>query len=282
MPNAQEARRTVRAIAFAALALGGATACSPVQFEQASTSIASKGGGTGSCSSRSIPLDLMIVQDSTASMTPTISEVEESMTALVSETSRLASSSRFGLATFQDWPETSGDSSDVPYVLEQPLTSNAALVRASIGTVVADGGGDRPESDLEALYRIATSSEIGWAAGSKRVAVVLTDAPMKNPPAGRGYSRADVKAALVAARIVVIGIAVDSGAVADLTDMAAATGGIASNAIDLDGDGRSDTPGVDLFKGAALVFPFSPSKSGGLHLTLAQTIAAGLTQVACN
>lgn len=296
----------VRAVLVAAVATTS-TSCARVDFSSApaaSVSLAAKGP---QCAQNTTPLDLLIVQDVTGSMGDAISELERNMTGMVSEVSLIAGNAQFGLAVFQDWPSPigGGNATDLPYRLVRPLTASAATVKQDLGLLVAQGGGDGPESALEALYQAATSSAIGWRSGSKRVIVLLTDAPFAPVPVSRGFTRNTVKAALANTGISVIGVSLDDDAQLDLRDFAIATGALAKTDIDVNANGSVDESSGDVLRGQPLVFPFEVgppttppaggvSSMGGGYSTgtgfspgttisgsLARTIAAGLVQVVC-
>jgi serralysin len=77
---------------------------------------------------------------------------------------------QFGLASFKDKPVAYlGTSGDYVYQKEVSLTTNAALIKATVAHFDASGGADEPESQLEALLNTALDNSIGYRAGSKRI-----------------------------------------------------------------------------------------------------------------
>jgi hypothetical protein len=62
-----------------------------------------------------------------------------------------------GVGEFRDFPcEEWGNSGDVPFDLEQRITTDAAAAQTAVGRLSAAGGNDGPESGIESLYQIAT------------------------------------------------------------------------------------------------------------------------------
>lgn len=164
--------------------------------------------------------------------------------------------STFGLTTFVDYPYTpwgSEASGDYPYALDQDLTSDEATWVAAVNAMSIRFGGDNPESQLEALYQMATGAgrtipgsgglgEIApglnpsFRADATKVVALTTDAPMHVagdsnctaptpcPFPYPGPSFADTVTALNDAGIKVIAIKAP-GATTQMDDLAAATGG---------------------------------------------------------
>lgn len=112
----------------------------------------------------------------------------------------------FGVGRFDDYPVCAGGSScygwspDVVFEHLVDLTDNLAAPASAVGTFVASGGGDGPESNTQALWAIATGSSLGsflpsrsgcpagrWGYPCFRpdtipIVVMLTDAPFHEGP----------------------------------------------------------------------------------------------------
>lgn len=77
---------------------------------------------------------------------------------------------RFGIVTFRDHPPQ-----DNTYIIQQyPLNSDVQAVCASLANLVADGGGDGPEAQCDAM---AAASSAGWKSNATKIAFLITDSP---------------------------------------------------------------------------------------------------------
>lgn len=111
--------------------------------------------------------------------------------------------SQLAVATHGDFPiDPYGASSDSPFQLVVPMTSDLARAQAGVDSLRLGDGADQPESQVEALYQIATGEGLGpWippAFGcpsggygypcfrddSLPIVMMFTDAPMHNGPTG--------------------------------------------------------------------------------------------------
>ena len=84
------------------------------------------------------------------------------------------------------------DYTDVPAIVDNPFVSSAAELEGQLDALNADGGGDEPETLLEALYMLANMPATGpdeplrpdaWrnVNAGRRFVIVFTDAPFKEP-----------------------------------------------------------------------------------------------------
>lgn len=240
--------------------------------------------GASCVGGRGKPIDLMFVQDTTGSMGPTIRNVALHLPEIVDQVSALTRDARFGVAEFRDY----GGGGDFPYRLASSLSADPQKTKHAIEALVADGGGDTPESDLEALDQLTADGAIGWKApdAAVRIAILVTDAPFKNEISLLGHDRAQVFQRLVDAKIKVIGLSIaDYGGPSyqDLSETAATTGAVAAQDLDFNGDGMISTYEGEIAAGAPLVFKFSDSGDpiGATARTIADQIVAGVKAVAC-
>jgi hypothetical protein len=105
----------------------------------------------------------------------------------------------------------------LPWIEDNPFVRDAVALKAQLAALRANGGGDEPESLLDALYTIATmeASPKGaqgeeptkWRYRSEaaRVVVVFTDASFKETmsvPAAKGGSLQDVANVVMGNRII--------------------------------------------------------------------------------
>ncbi len=106
---------------------------------------------------------------------------------------------------------------DLNWFVEQPFTSSVDDAVLHIGSLTAEGGGDEPESLLDALHRVCSMSETDDGAplepgkwrfrrAATRVVIVFTDAtfhPTMSYPEGRGGGVSDVRNLVMTKRVLV-------------------------------------------------------------------------------
>jgi hypothetical protein len=105
----------------------------------------------------------------------------------------------------------------LPWIEDHPFVRDAASLKAQLGTLRAAGGGDEPESLLDALYQVATmeampkgsqSEDAGkwrYRSDAARVVIVFTDASFKETmslPEAKGGSLQDVANVVMGNRII--------------------------------------------------------------------------------
>jgi uncharacterized repeat protein (TIGR01451 family) len=178
--------------------------------------------------------DIVFLADTTSSMGGAISNVQAGAGTIMSTVLAAQPTSQFGVAhyTDQDCPNS--------FVLDQALTGNTATVQAALNGLTTPNeacNSDAAEDYINALYQLATSSAVGWRAGSTRIVVLFGDSSSHDP--SEGISLAQAIAALNAASIRVIAVNVpgtsgflfngldNSG---QATAIATATGGVFLNA----------------------------------------------------
>ncbi|XHR80253.1 MAG: VWA domain-containing protein [Gloeotrichia echinulata GP01] len=127
--------------------------------------------------------DIVFLQDLTGSYFDDLPRLKTLLPAVVNRLTNpnlsliFGSNLQFGLRSFKDKPVSPfGGFGDYVYKKEVSLTTNAALVKTAVNGFSASGGGDLPESQLEALLQAALDSTIGYRVGSKRIVVLATDA----------------------------------------------------------------------------------------------------------
>jgi hypothetical protein len=111
----------------------------------------------------------------------------------------------------------SSHSEGIEWFEDKPFVRDTAALKAQLASLKAQGGGDEPESLLDALYKVATmeASQKGaqsedpgkWRYRSEaaRVVVVFTDAPFKETmsiPEAKGGALQDVANVVMANRII--------------------------------------------------------------------------------
>ena len=158
--------------------------------------------------------DIVFLSDSSGSMGPVLANVAtgaKSIMNTVNAAQPPGATAKFAAADYKDGrpgPEPEGCETD-PYAfrLGQPLTTNLAAVETAISAwAPAEGGCDVEESQVNALYTIATNPAVGFRSNSDRIVVWTGDAAGHDPDLGHTLNEAI--AALKAAEIRVIAVPV--------------------------------------------------------------------------
>jgi uncharacterized repeat protein (TIGR01451 family) len=157
--------------------------------------------------------DIVFLSDTTGSMEPTLENVRNNATNIMNSVNSAQPSgavAEFAAADYKDGrPGEEGCPSD-PYAfnLGQALTTSLPAVQSAVNAWKAAGGCDTPESQVNALYEIATDG-VGFRPDSTRVVVWFGDSSGHDPDLGHTLAEAIVK--LKEAHIRVIAIPVNSG-----------------------------------------------------------------------
>ena len=114
--------------------------------------------------------DVVLNVDTTGSMTGEISTLRSSLSSfIVPGVQAVVPDPAFAVTTFQDFPLSpfgSGTSGDLPFELEQRVTTDTGLVQTVLDGLSIRNGRDTRESGLEALHQIAEGSGVRWGPGS--------------------------------------------------------------------------------------------------------------------
>ncbi len=122
-------------------------------------------------------LEIMFVFDSTGSMGPVLSATRKRMTRMLEALRSLVPDARVGIVTYRDH----GRYED--YLTRSvPLGQEFFRTMSFMQTVQAGGGGDRPEAVYDALQEALGQR---WSSDSKRVVVLIGDAPAHPQTMGR-------------------------------------------------------------------------------------------------
>ena len=147
----------------------------------------------------SAKVDVFFVFDTTGSMGSEISAAQSAASSIFSSVGGLGDV-EFGVGEYKDgsW---GGD--PFQYRLDTDLTSNSLTFSTALGALSAGGGGDYPESGLNALVQAADTTS--WRDGSTRIAIMFGDAPSHEDFASNP-TREDTLAALNSENIIYNGI----------------------------------------------------------------------------
>lgn len=149
--------------------------------------------------------DVVFLIDTTGSMGQEIAEIRRTLRDQIIPGIRTSiPDSNVGVATFADFPvRPCGEPTmDTPFQLVLPTTSDAARVQSAVDAITLGNGGDPPESQVEALFQVATGAGISpfvapslgcpmggvgfpcFRTDSVPVVMLFTDAPFHNGPGG--------------------------------------------------------------------------------------------------
>lgn len=183
-------------------------------------------------------LDVVFLVDVSSSYGDDISTLRRQAGAIVDSLSARGIDVQFGVAAFADFPSPPyGATGDMPFQRLTRITSNRATVLAGINALSLQFGEDLPESQLEALYQVATGAgrdingdgiydtasgdipaqPMGFRPGAAKVVLFATDAEFHDSdtnPAYPGAGFAQTTAALRDAGIRVIALQSGSEAAA--------------------------------------------------------------------
>ena len=108
-------------------------------------------------------MDVFINMDTSGSMGEEIANLQNALTTtIIPDIQAAVPNTRFGAGAFEDFPISPvgrSDLGDQPFVLLSPISNNVANVQSAVAgmsVVSVQAGGDFPESNLEALYQVAT------------------------------------------------------------------------------------------------------------------------------
>jgi hypothetical protein len=138
--------------------------------------------------------DIVFLLDATGSMGPCINAVKNNIKTFVQT---FTTPTPNGGTVVKDWrAKVVGyrdlDYTDVPAMVDNPFVNSVQELEAQLDALTADGGGDEPETLLEALYMLANMPTTGpdeplrpeaWRPvnAGRRFVIVFTDAPFKEP-----------------------------------------------------------------------------------------------------
>ena len=197
-------------------------------------------------------LDIVFLIDQSGSYSDDIDTLQSQASRIIDDLNGRGIDVRFGVAGFADFPVGSyGGTGDTAYRLYQGLTSDAGLVKSAIERLDHPlmRGADGPESQLEALYQVATGlgrdanrdgdfadpedvrpGSVGWREGALPVVMLATDASFHDrasEPSYPGPTKEETLSALTERGLIVFGLQSggSSSAARDIQEVATATGG---------------------------------------------------------
>lgn len=179
--------------------------------------------------------DIVFLLDSTGSMKECLRAVTDNIATFVDT---LSSSDSNGGVLIKDWRirvigYRDRDSDGSQWWIDNPFTSDVAQVKQQLSALEAKGGGDEPESLLDAMYTLSQwpsadkgmpASPTGWRHrhDAARVMIIFTDASCKSAFTAADGSKGsipDIINACNASKIKVMLFAPDAPCYADLSMM---------------------------------------------------------------
>jgi len=163
-------------------------------------------------------VDIVFVMDVTGSMEPSIKDLASNVAMFIDS---LTHADPNGGCPVKDWRAKvfgfrDATNNDAPAFVDNPFVRDAAALRMQLDALQADGGGDEPESALDALYKVATmgstdkdaaedSTKWRYRSTAARCAILFTDASCHMQmaiPEAQGGSMHDLINELVNHRII--------------------------------------------------------------------------------
>jgi len=188
--------------------------------------------------------DVYFLVDTTGSMSGAINNVRSSLSTaggIIEQVRAEIPNVWFGIGEYRDY----GDA--FIYRNQQDITDSVSDAQAGANRLSASGGGDYAEGGIPAMWAVATGMGVPgaptrtdcpagtfgypcWREGAVPILVMVADAPYHNGPSGNAYggylTYAEALPAVMAARLRVIGAAVGSGPMTDMTQIARDTGAV--------------------------------------------------------
>lgn len=173
--------------------------------------------------------DIVFLSDTTGSMTSPIADVQANAKTIMNTVLAAQPTAEFAAAEYKDGDPVFCPSDPFAFRLNQALSASIANVQAGIGNWSASGGCDAPESQINALFHLATQPGVGFRSNSTRIIVWFGDSNGHDP--SLGHTLPSAISALTAAKIRVIAVPVKSesgnglDSTGQATAVANATGG---------------------------------------------------------
>ena len=153
-------------------------------------------------------VDIVFLMDATGSMQNCIDRLKENLNVFIGT---LTTKDVNNSCPVKDWRAKVVGYRDVEcdgsnWYVDNSFTKDAEELKRQLAAMKADGGGDEPESLLDALYKVANMGQIGkqdtedptkwrYRSNAARVVIVFTDAPFKETlaiPEAKGAGITDI------------------------------------------------------------------------------------------
>src|SRR5918992_1683406 len=141
--------------------------------------------------------DITFLIDTTGSMGPVISNVQTNANSILNNVASAQPDAQFAVAEYKDTTDAT------PFRVAQNLTGDQTAVTNGLNSLVASGGGDLPEANINGLFQVATGA-VSFRPNSSRIVLLIGDAPSHDP--SNGHTLSDAISALQAADITVLAL----------------------------------------------------------------------------
>lgn len=123
-----------------------------------------------------IKADVLFMFDVTQSMQGVLDSAAQNADRIMSDLTALVPDIQFGVVSVSDYPVPPyGTAGDQPYLLTLPITDDPNEVRAALGGLTLQNGGDGPEAYGLAFHNAASAPAIGWRQGARHLIVSFGD-----------------------------------------------------------------------------------------------------------
>ena len=147
-----------------------------------------------------LPLDVVLLVDTTGSMWDDIAQVKSEAAEIVDAIAGITPDYRVAVADFRDFSVSPyGGSEDYPYVLRGDFSTSQSAILSAITSLDLGWGNDFPESVYSGLMGVIQGlpDEVGarlapWRAFAEKIIIVMGDAPPHDPEPFTGYTLQDV------------------------------------------------------------------------------------------
>jgi hypothetical protein len=166
--------------------------------------------------------DIVFLVDVSGSMSPCIDALRSNIEAFIDS---LSHGDANNAAPVRDWrgrvigyrDVEAAQAEGLPWIVDNSFVRDAGALKAQLATLQANGGGDEPESLLDALFKVASMEAVPkgsqnedpakwrYRSDAARVVIVFTDASFKETlsiPEAKGGSLQDVANLVMANRII--------------------------------------------------------------------------------
>lgn len=148
--------------------------------------------------------DVMFVFDTSGSMSGELGEAKEKILQVVEHVRSTLPNVAFGVANVEDIPgyeeghlneaiteQQYAESSEKPWRLDQPVSTEASAAASAIQNLTIGGGGDGPEAYSRALWETNTNPTVGWRPNARHEIVLVADNVPHDPNLNEGLPESE-------------------------------------------------------------------------------------------
>lgn len=168
-------------------------------------------------------IDLFFVIDSTGSMSDSIDYVKANVAEFARTIGATGATLRLGLIDYRDIEEDGNDSTTTHEPGYSPWMDVPGFI-TELTTVSADGGGDTPETPIDALGNLVQSG-VGWNSDAYKFAMLITDADYKTNN-NHGIANMGEMIRLLQEKGIIVSTITPDYVASDYGELAGLTGGV--------------------------------------------------------